>query len=71
LIQEEEEAEDERNSIKIINMNKDGRVYNKNITLVRLDPKKSLEDDDAGAADIEGDDFNIKPTETTQKTPEK
>ena len=52
-------------------MNKDGRVYNKNITLVRLDPKKSLEDDDAGAADIEGDDFNIKPTETTQKTPEK
>jgi len=39
--------------------------------MVRFDPKKSLEDEDAAVADIDGDDFNIKPTETTAKIPEK
>jgi len=40
-LNKEEKAEDETESIKSINSNKDGCVFNKNITLVRLDPKKN------------------------------
>lgn len=58
----------------MFNTNKDICAFNKNITLVQLDPKKDIEDATmaaAAAAELEADDFNIKPTEVTQKTPSK
>ena len=67
----EEKAEDEIDSIKSINSNQDRRLINKNITIVTLDPKKNFEGDNAGAAVIESDDFNINQIETTAKIPEK